>query len=153
MHCIHTCYISLERYNIPKRWRKGKQMTFDIQERILSNNKSLVRDYFRRVKSGDLLGLSNLLSDDSVIYEPFSKLKCITGKSAIESFLRTVVMKYRITTRNKNWKKRTKSKWKQYRCFGHVYKGDSITGRLCLNSPPDEFNRGRIKTLTIEFTD
>lgn len=58
----------------------------------MRTNKSLALDYFRRVKSGDLQGLLNLFSDDPVIYEPFSKLKYVTGKSAIQSFLRTVVM-------------------------------------------------------------
>ena len=37
-------------------------------------------------------GLLSLFSNDSMIYEPFSKSTCLVGKSEIEPFLRTVIM-------------------------------------------------------------
>lgn len=124
-------------------------MTFDIQEGILRTNESLILDYFRRVKSGDLLGLSNLFSDDSIIYEPFSKLKCVTGKSAIESFLRTVVMANTGLQHEIRIEKRgQKANENSIVVLVTFYKGDSITGRFTFEfEPPDEFNRGRIKLL------
>ena len=131
------------------------QMTYDIQDRILRANESLMLDYFRRVKSGDLLGLLNLFSDDSVIYEPFSKLKCVTGKSAIESFIRTVVMANTgLQHEIRIEKRRQKANENSAVVLVTFHKGDSITGRFTFEfEPPDEINRGRIKTLTIEFTD
>ena len=131
------------------------QMTYDIQEGIMRTNESLVLDYFRRVKSGDIQGLLNLFSDDSVIYEPFSKLRCVTGKSAIESFLRTVVLANTGLQHEIRIEKRgQKANENSAVVLVTFHKGDSITCRFTFEfEPPDEFNRGRIKTLTIKFTD
>lgn len=52
----------------------------------------VVRQYFNRVKSGDLHGLLDLFSDDCVIYEPFSSSKFLTGKIEIEPFFRSAIM-------------------------------------------------------------
>ena len=64
----------------------------DEDKQSISQSHELVLDYFQRVRSCDISGLMNLFSEDSVIYEPFSKSKCLIGKSEIEPFLRTVVM-------------------------------------------------------------
>lgn len=52
----------------------------------------VVRQYFNRVKSGDLHGVLDLFSDDCVIYEPFSSSKFLTGKIEIEPFFRSAIM-------------------------------------------------------------
>jgi hypothetical protein len=60
-----------------------------------TNEKSeefVVRDYFRRIRSGDVQGTLNLFSDNAVVHEPFSKSKYLSGKSEIEPFLNSVVM-------------------------------------------------------------
>jgi hypothetical protein len=59
-----------------------------------TNEKSefVVREYFRRIRSGDVQGTLSLFSDNAVVYEPFSKLKYLSGKSEIEPFLSSVVM-------------------------------------------------------------
>jgi hypothetical protein len=59
-----------------------------------TNEKSefIVREYFRRIRSGDVQGTLSLFSDNAVVYEPFSKLKYLSGKSEIEPFLSSVVM-------------------------------------------------------------
>ena len=59
-----------------------------------TNEKSefVVREYFKRIKSGDVQGTLSLFSDNAVVYEPFSKLKYLSGKSEIETFLSSVVM-------------------------------------------------------------
>lgn len=52
----------------------------------------VVREYFRRIRSGDVQGSLNLFSDNAVVHEPFSKSKYLSGKSEIEPFLNSVVM-------------------------------------------------------------
>ena len=67
-------------------------MSDESRQSISKPRESLVSDYFQRVRSGDISGLLSLFSDDSMIYEPFSKSKCLVGKSEIEPFLRTVII-------------------------------------------------------------
>ena len=55
-------------------------------------NEVMVQEYFKRIKSGDVQGLLELFSDDSIIYEPFSRSKHLFGKSEIEPFLKSVIM-------------------------------------------------------------
>ena len=55
-------------------------------------NEIIAQEYFKRIKSGDVQGLLELFADDSVIYEPFSRSKCLFGKSEIEPFLKSVIM-------------------------------------------------------------
>jgi hypothetical protein len=60
-----------------------------------TNEKSdelLVREYFSRIASGDVVGTLNLFSDSAVVHEPFSKSKDLSGKSEIEPFLNSVIM-------------------------------------------------------------
>ncbi|MGV8106801.1 MAG: hypothetical protein ACP5OH_03410 [Nitrososphaerota archaeon] len=59
-----------------------------------NNEKSefVVREYFRRIKSGDVQSTLSLFSDNAVVHEPFSKSKYLSGKSEIEPFLNSVVM-------------------------------------------------------------
>lgn len=59
-----------------------------------TNEKSefVVREYFKRIKSGDVQGTLNLFSDNAVVHEPFSKSKYLSGKLEIEPFLSSVVM-------------------------------------------------------------
>jgi hypothetical protein len=59
-----------------------------------ANEKSefVVREYFKRIKSGDVQGTLSLFSDNAVVHEPFSKSKYLSGKLEIEPFLSSVVM-------------------------------------------------------------
>jgi hypothetical protein len=52
----------------------------------------IAQEYFKRIKSGNIQGLLELFSEDSVIYEPFSRSKHLFGKSEIEPFLKSVIM-------------------------------------------------------------
>ena len=56
------------------------------------DNEIIAQEYFKRIKSGDVQGLLALFSDDSIIYEPFSRSKRLFGKSEIEPFLKSVIM-------------------------------------------------------------
>lgn len=51
-----------------------------------------MREYFRRIESGDVQGTLSLFSDNAVVHEPFSKSKHLSGKSEIEPFLNSVIM-------------------------------------------------------------
>jgi len=52
-----------------------------------------VFEYFELIKNKDIERLMNLFSPDAIIYEPFSKLReGISGKQAIESFLKIAIM-------------------------------------------------------------
>lgn len=132
-------------------------MTYDLQEEIIQPNESLVLDYFQRVKSGDLSGLLNLFSDDAIINEPFSKSKYVTGKSDIESFLKTVIIANRgMQHEIKIGKREMKARANENRVVVLVkfHKVGSINGRFTFEfAHPDGLNTGKIKALIIEFTD
>lgn len=130
-------------------------MTDNIRQRIIKPNESLVLEYFQRVKSSDVPGLLNLFSDDSVIYEPFSKSKCLTGRSEIESFLRTVIMANKgMQHEIKIEKERRKANKNQIVALVTFHKGDSMKARFTFEfERADELNCARIKTLYIEFID
>lgn len=57
-----------------------------------NNNEIIVKEYFSRIKSRDVEGLLDLFSDDAVIHEPFSRARCLFGKSEIKPFLTSVIM-------------------------------------------------------------
>jgi len=128
-----------------------------LQEEIIKPNESLVLDYFQRVKSGDLSGLLNMFSDDSIICEPFSNSKYVTGKSEIESFFRTVIMANRgLQQEIKFGKREMKARTNENRVVVLVtfHRGGSITSRFTFEFVrPDGLNNGKIKRLIIEFTD
>ena len=66
--------------------RKDKKMLYD-------NDEDIVFEYFELVKNNDIERLMNLFSPDAIVYEPFSKLRGgVSGKQAIESFLRIMIM-------------------------------------------------------------
>lgn len=112
-------------------------------------------NYFRKVKDGDLHGLLNLFSDDSIVYEPFSKSKSLIGKLEIEFFLKTVVManegmQYEIKIESEEHSN-NKNKIVTLVTF---HKGDSIRSRFIFETEYiNELNQSRIKTLRIEFID
>ena len=71
---------------IPKN---KKNMTKDV---ILDANRTIVNEYFRLIGQKNIKALLDLFSDDAVLYEPFSKLAGLHGKSDIENFLRVAGM-------------------------------------------------------------
>jgi hypothetical protein len=79
--------------------RKKRKLLYD-------NDTDIVFEYFELIKNKDIERLMNLFSPDAVVYEPFSKLRGgISGRQAIESFLRIVIManddlQYRIVIEN-----------------------------------------------------
>ena len=73
---------------------------------LYDNDEDIVFEYFELVKNNDIERLMNLFSPDAIVYEPFSKLSGgVSGKQAIESFLRIMIMannelQYRIVIEN-----------------------------------------------------
>ena len=130
-------------------------MSDESRHSISNPRKSLVSDYFQRVRSGDILGLLSLFSDDSMIYEPFSKSKCLVGKSEIEPFLRTVIMANKGMQYNLDIKELGQSA-DENSLFVLVRfsKGGSTIGKFRFEfQPHDESNCLKIKTIHIEFMD
>ncbi len=65
----------------------------NLEHTYATVDKSIVYEYFRRIKNKDINGVLNLFSDDAIIYEPFSNIKGgLQGKSAIKPFLDVVLM-------------------------------------------------------------
>jgi hypothetical protein len=59
---------------------------------ISSNLEEIVCKYFQLIKRGNISRLLNLFAHNAVVYEPFSKLGMLSGKSAIEPFLSVAIM-------------------------------------------------------------
>ena len=116
------------------------------------NGKRLVSEYFERIQAGDLKGLLNLFSNDSIIFEPFSNTKYLRGKLEIEPFLETVIlinkgMKYEIKmTRDQN------NDDDRVVALVTFQRGGSVTARFSfqLNYNGQE-RETTIKSLKIEF--
>ena len=128
-----------------------------MEEATVNSNENTVLEYFHRVKSGNLQALLDLFYDDAVIYEPFSKLKCLTGKSDIEAFLRTVLlanvgMQEEISFVRGQGQKASNDN--RVVAMVKFHRGDSITGRFTFEFEAQDSSKGeKIKTLNIEFID
>ena len=125
----------------------------DEGKQSISQSHELVLDYFQRVRSSDIIGLMNLFSEDSVIYEPFSKSKCLMGKSEIEPFLRTVVMANKGMQYELEIEKSGQSIGENMVIvFVRFNKVGSIASKFRFEfQPQDESNSLKIKTIHIEF--
>ncbi len=86
---MHSSLLYILRNILLKRRIRFDNLKHDVNAKC---KELLVQEYFGRIRSRDIQGLLNLFSDDSVIHEPFSKSSPLSGKSEIESFLRSVVM-------------------------------------------------------------
>ena len=127
----------------------------DENKQSISQSRELVLDYFQRVRSSDISGLMNLFSEDSVIYEPFSKSKCLIGKSEIEPFLRTVIMANKGMQYELEIEKSGQSTDENMVIvLVRFNKVGSIASKFRFEfKPQDETNSLKIKTIHIEFID
>jgi hypothetical protein len=143
---------------------------------FLQSDRDIVFEYFRRIKDKDIPGLLDLFTDDAVVYEPFSKLDDIRGKTAglrgkhaIEPFLGVVVMANDgledIIKIDKSDEKTDgpKNKSTQISAIATFERGDKITARFTFelispiigNSNDNtniNQNEKKIKSLHIQFT-
>ena len=56
------------------------------------SGEEIVAQYFKCMDSRDLDGMLELFDYDAAVYEPFSKVEGLHGKSAIEPFLKVAMM-------------------------------------------------------------
>jgi len=56
------------------------------------SNKEMVNRYFKLIGDKDVYHLLELFDEDAIVYEPFSKLNRLEGKSRIENFLKVAFM-------------------------------------------------------------
>ncbi len=114
-------------------------------------NETLAREYFKLLAAKDVDNLLNLFAHDAVVYEPFSKSDGLRGRSAIEPFLRVVMMATENVKQGVVIEK-TRSK-NAVTAIATFEKGDMVKGRYTFeftdrNAGPRE---RKIKTLRIKF--
>jgi ketosteroid isomerase-like protein len=120
-----------------------------------NDNEIIVKEYFSKVNSKDIDGLLELFSDDSVIYEPFSRSERLSGKSAIEPFLKSVIMANEGLQYELEFARQENKQNNDIVALVTFRKENEINSRLTFgfeNSHNSKFKR-RIKSLLIEFTD
>ena len=115
----------------------------------------LIRQYFKRVRTGELHGLLDLISDDCVIHEPFSTSKHLTGKIEIEPFLRSAIMANQaVQYEIKIERERPKTERNIDVAVVVFHKENEIKAKFTFEfEDVSEVEFGRIKTLKIEFVD
>lgn len=117
-----------------------------------NNDEDIVHWYFGFIQNKDVQGLLDLFDYDAVIYEPFSKVSGLKGRSAIEPFLRIAMMA------SSNMKRTIViEKHHQHHPDNIVSalvmfeKGDRVKGRFTFEITEDETGEKKIKSLNIEF--
>ena len=112
----------------------------------------IVARYFRYMDNKDLDGMLDLFDYDAVVYEPFSKVKELHGRSAIESFFKVAMMannELRRTIKIEKAKKADNNN--EITALTTFQKGDKVKGRLTFEFIEDDSREKRIKSLHIEF--
>jgi hypothetical protein len=116
------------------------------------NGKKLVSEYFGRIQAGDLKGLLNLFSNDSIIFEPFSKTKYLHGRLEIEPFLETVLLANKGMQNEIIIEREQNIDDDMIVALVTFHKGGSVTARYTFQLNYNGQERGTtIKSLNIEF--
>ena len=110
----------------------------------------IVARYFRYIDSKDLDGLIDLFDYDAVVYEPFSKVGRLRGRSAIEPFLKVAMMANSELRRTVKIEK-TKRTNNNITALITFEKGEKVKGRFTFEFTENESWEKRIKSLHIEF--
>lgn len=121
----------------------------------------LVTRYFRCVKNKDLVNTLELFHYDAVVYEPFSKVHALHGRSAIGPFLKvalmansnvhqTVKVQKAKTSRNRQ---DANNNYDNNKIIALVTfeKGERIKGKFTFEFSDNELKQKKIKSLRIEF--
>ncbi len=112
----------------------------------------IVARYFRYMDNKDLDGMLDLFDYDAVVYEPFSKVEELHGRSAIEPFFKVAMMannELRRTIKIEKAKKADNNN--EITALTTFEKGDKVKGRLTFEFIEDDSGEKRIKSLHIEF--
>jgi hypothetical protein len=120
-----------------------------IQGLVMLTNEQMVNEYFRRIGEKDVNGLLELFSEDAIVYEPFSNLNGLQGKSLIGHFLKVAVMANSGMHRTIQFIDNTADSITAIIAFE---RGDTIKGRFAFTFvTTDEAASRKIKILRIQF--
>lgn len=115
------------------------------------SGEEIVARYFKCMDSRDLDGMLELFDYDAVVYEPFSKVDGLYGKSAIEPFLKVAMMANSELQRKIKIEK-TKNPNNSIVALITFEKGKQIKGRFTFEfTDNDDSKEKKIKSLHIEF--
>jgi ketosteroid isomerase-like protein len=112
----------------------------------------IVARYFRYMDNKDLDGVLDLFDYDAVVYEPFSKVEELHGRSAIEPFFKVAMMannELRRTIKIEKTKKVNNNN--EITALTTFEKGDKVKGRFTFEFIEDDLGEKRVKSLRIEF--
>jgi ketosteroid isomerase-like protein len=120
------------------------------------SGEQIVARYFKCMDSKDLDGMLELFDYDAVVYEPFSKVNGLHGRSAIEPFLKVAMMANRDLRRTvkieKNVKKESDNNNEIIAALITFEKGEKVKGRFTFEfTDRDDSGEKMIKSLHIEF--
>jgi ketosteroid isomerase-like protein len=116
-----------------------------------STGEEIVACYFRCIERKDIEGVLDLFDYDAVVYEPFSKIQGLQGKSAIEPFLRVAMMANREMRRKFKIEKDQEGNNNEITALITFEKGEKVKGRFTFEITEDESLDKKIKSLRIEF--
>jgi ketosteroid isomerase-like protein len=115
----------------------------------------IVARYFRYMDNKDLDGMLDLFDYDAVVYEPFSKVEELLGRSAIEPFFKVAMMAnsdLRRTIKIEKIKKAdNNNNNNEITALTTFEKGDKVKGRFTFEFIEDDSGEKRIKSLHIKF--
>lgn len=111
----------------------------------------IVARYFRYMDSKDLDGILDLFDYDAVVYEPFSKVGGLHGRSAIEPFLKVAMMANSELRRTVKIEKTKKANNNEITALITFEKGEKVKGRFTFEFIEDDSWEKRIKSLHIKF--
>jgi len=126
------------------------------KESMPLTGEQIVARYFRCMDNKDLAGILDLFDYDAVVYEPFSKLEVLHGRSAIETFLKVAMMANGDLRRTVKIEKPKKPNNNHNSIIALITfeKGKQLRGRFTFeftNNDDDVYREKKIKSLHIEF--
>jgi ketosteroid isomerase-like protein len=120
------------------------------QSRPLTGEEIVVR-YFRYIDSKDIDSMLDLFDYDAIVYEPFSKVGGLCGRSAIGPFLKVALMASSELRRTVKIEKTKKANDNEITALITFEKGEKVKGRFTFEFTEDDSVEKRIKSLHIEF--
>lgn len=119
------------------------------------SGEQIVARYFKCMDSKDLNGILELFDYDAVVYEPFSKVEGLHGKSAIEPFLKVAMMansELRRIVKIEKTNRTNSNNNNKITALITFEKGDKVKGRFIFEfTDEDDSREKKIKSLHIEF--
>jgi hypothetical protein len=114
-------------------------------------NEEIALQYFRLVEKKDIDGVLDLFDLDATIYEPFSKVNGLKGRSSMAPFFKVAMMANTDLSRAIEIAKPAKAD--KVVAFVTFEKGDKVKGKFTFEFTQDNSSTSpkKIKSLHIEF--